>query len=289
MPLRHAPYADGPADFAIGLRPIAPAVWLEGEEADPAARKDPLFETARHLVWGETEGSRPGQQEALELVAAATRVEDRHDLPPLYAAARCVADDLCLMEKRDGAWTLTALSLSAGSFFTAAEALDKRLDELHGNRIATRIAGLAGIEEAVTLADLVIGAVLQPGAAAPKLVDRATVARMKRGAVVVDVAIDQGGCFATSRPTSHSQPTFVEEGVVHYCVTNMPGAVARTATLALTQATLPHVLALADQGWRAAVARDAHLRAGLNVVDGAVTCRPVAEALGLPWRDPATL
>jgi alanine dehydrogenase len=141
----------------------------------------------------------------------------------------------------------------------------------------------------VTQADLVIGAVLQPGAAAPKLVDRATVARMKRGAVVVDVAIDQGGCFATSRPTSHSQPTFVDEGVVHYCVTNMPGAVARTATLALTQATLPHVLALADQGWRAAVARDAHLRGGLNVVDGAITCRPVAEALSLPWRDPATL
>jgi alanine dehydrogenase len=164
----------------------------------------------------------------------------------------------------------------------------RRLDELHGNRIATRIAGLAAIEEAVTQADLVIGAVLQPGAAAPRLVDRATVARMKRGAVVVDVAIDQGGCFATSRPTSHSQPTFVEEGVVHYCVTNMPGAVARTATLALTQATLPHVLALADQGWRAAVARDAHLRAGLNVVEGAITCRPVAEALGLPWRDPAT-
>jgi alanine dehydrogenase len=165
----------------------------------------------------------------------------------------------------------------------------RRLDELHGNRIATRIAGLAAIEEAVTQADLVIGAVLQPGAAAPKLVDRATVARMKRGAVVVDVAIDQGGCFATSRPTSHSEPTFVEEGVVHYCVTNMPGAVARTATLALTQVTLPHVLALADEGWRAAVARDAHLRAGLNVVEGAVTCRPAAEALGLPWRDPATL
>jgi alanine dehydrogenase len=165
----------------------------------------------------------------------------------------------------------------------------RRLDELHGNRIATRIAGLQAIEEAVTQADLVIGAVLQPGAAAPRLVDRATVARMRRGAVVVDVAIDQGGCFATSRPTSHSQPTFVEEGVVHYCVTNMPGAVARTATLALAQATLPYVLALADQGWRAAVARGAHLRAGLNVVEGAVTCRPVAEALGLPWRDPATL
>jgi hypothetical protein len=132
MPLRHAPYADGPADFAIGLRPIAPEAWLEGEEADPVARKDPLFETARDLVWGETEGSRPGQQEALELVAAATRIEDRPDLPPLYAAARCVADDLCLMEKCDGAWTLTALSLSAGSFFTAAEALGKRLDALHG-------------------------------------------------------------------------------------------------------------------------------------------------------------
>ncbi|OJU09187.1 MAG: hypothetical protein BGN86_15640 [Caulobacterales bacterium 68-7] len=130
-PLRHAPYADGPPDFAIGLKPIAPEAWLEGGEPDPAARKDPLFAAARPLVWGEAEGSRPGQQEVLELISAVTPVEPRPDLPPLYAAARAVADDLCLMEKRGEAWTLTAVSLSAGSFFTAAEALGRRLDQLH--------------------------------------------------------------------------------------------------------------------------------------------------------------
>lgn len=163
------------------------------------------------------------------------------------------------------------------------------LDGRYGNRIATRVSGLQAIEESVATADLVIGAVLVPGAAAPRLVHRATVGRMRPGSVIVDVAIDQGGCFETSRPTSHSHPTFVEHGVVHYCVTNMPGAVARTSTLALTQATLPFVLAIADQGWSAAVARDPHLRAGLNVCRGEVTARAVADALGLAWRDPATL
>ena len=161
----------------------------------------------------------------------------------------------------------------------------RELDALHGNRIRTRTADAQAIEEAVLDADLVIGAVLEPGAAAPRLVDRATVARMKRGAVVVDIAIDQGGCFETSRPTSHTAPTFVDGGVVQYCVTNMPGAVARTSTLALTQATLPFVLRLAGRGWRNAVAADAHLRAGLQVCEGELTSRPVGEALGLPWRE----
>jgi alanine dehydrogenase len=161
----------------------------------------------------------------------------------------------------------------------------RELDALYGNRVRTLTANSQAIEEAVLDADLVIGAVLEPGAPAPRLVDRATVARMKPGAVVVDIAIDQGGCFETSRPTSHSAPTFVEGGVVHYCVTNMPGAVARTSTLALTQATLPHVLRLADRGWRAALAADPHLRAGLSVVEGQLASRPVAEALGLPWRE----
>lgn len=161
----------------------------------------------------------------------------------------------------------------------------RRLDALYGNRIVTRTAGAQAVEEAVLSADLVIGAVLLPGAAAPTLVHGDTVSRMKRGAVVVDVAIDQGGCFATSRPTSHIAPTYVEHGVVHYCVTNMPGAVARTSTFALTQATLPFVLALADQGWREAVTRDPHLRRGLNVCRGEVTCKAVADVLGYTWRD----
>ena len=137
-------------------------------------------------------------------------------------------------------------------------------------------------------ADLLIGAVLVPGAAAPKLVSRAMVASMKPGSVIVDIAIDQGGCCETSRPTSHSQPTYLEEGVTHYCVTNMPGAVARTSTFALNNATLPFVLALADKGWRKATTDDPHLRNGLNVHAGKLTCRPVAEALGLPFTPPET-
>ena len=135
-------------------------------------------------------------------------------------------------------------------------------------------------------ADLLIGAVLVPGAAAPKLVSRAMVATMKPNSVIVDIAIDQGGCCETSKPTSHSHPTYVDEGVIHYCVTNMPGAVARTSTFALNNATLPFALALADKGWRKAIADDPHLRNGLNVHDGKLTCRPVAEALGLPFIPP---
>jgi alanine dehydrogenase len=138
-------------------------------------------------------------------------------------------------------------------------------------------------------ADLLVGAVLVPGAAAPKLVTREMVASMKPNSVIVDIAIDQGGCCETSKPTSHSHPTYVEEGVIHYCVTNMPGAVARTSTFALNNATLPFALALADKGWRKAIAEDAHLRNGLNVHEGKVTCRPVAEALGLPFTSPDAL
>jgi alanine dehydrogenase len=138
-------------------------------------------------------------------------------------------------------------------------------------------------------ADLLVGAVLVPGAAAPKLVSREMVASMKPNSVIVDIAIDQGGCCETSKPTSHSNPTYVDEGVIHYCVTNMPGAVARTSTFALNNATLPFALALADKGWRKAIAEDQHLRNGLNVHEGKVTCRPVAEALGLPFTSPEGL
>ena len=124
-----------------------------------------------------------------------------------------------------------------------------------------------------------IGGVLIAGAAAPKLVTRKMVSEMKQGAVLVDVAIDQGGCFETSKPTTHSAPTYVVDGVVHYCVANMPGAVPRTSTYALNNATLPFVLALADKGWKHALADDPHLRNGLNIAFGKVTCAPVAEAL----------
>ncbi len=160
----------------------------------------------------------------------------------------------------------------------------KELDTEFGPRIHTLFSTTAAIDEAVTEADLVIGAVLVPGAAAPKLVTREMVRRMRPGSVMVDIAIDQGGCFETSRPTTHAAPTYVEEGVVHYCVTNMPGAVARTSTIALGNATLPFALALADKGWKQALIDDVHLRNGLNVHDGVITYAAVAHDLGLPSR-----
>ncbi|RVT81766.1 alanine dehydrogenase [Rhodobacteraceae bacterium CCMM004] len=144
----------------------------------------------------------------------------------------------------------------------------------------TRFSSRANLEERVTQADLVVGAVLVPGAAAPKLVSREMLSGMKKGAVLVDVAIDQGGCFETSRATTHADPTYVVEDVVHYCVANMPGAVARTSTYALNNVTLPHALAIADRGWQGALGADAHLRAGLNVWDGKVTHAAVARDLG---------
>jgi alanine dehydrogenase len=161
-----------------------------------------------------------------------------------------------------------------------------QLDSELGGRVTTLYATREAIEASVLDADLVIGAVLVPGAATPKLVDRASLKRMKRGTVLVDVAIDQGGCFETSHPTTHDAPTYIEEGVVHYCVANMPGAVARTSTFALGNATLPFVLALAEQGWRRALNRDRHLCAGLNIAAGKVTHPAVAQALGLKFTHP---
>ena len=143
------------------------------------------------------------------------------------------------------------------------------------------------ILELIASADLVIGAVLIPGAAAPKLVQREDLATMQPGAVLVDVAIDQGGCFETSKPTTHADPTYVVDDVVHYCVANMPGAVARTSTYALNNATLPHLIRLADLGVKAALQADPNLLAGLNVARGEVTCQPVAEAQALDYRPAA--
>jgi len=166
----------------------------------------------------------------------------------------------------------------------------KELDFRFGGRLRTLYATTDTIEREVHAADLVVGAVLIPGATAPKLVTREMVRGMRPGSVLVDISIDQGGCFETSRPTTHADPVYVEEGVTHYCVTNMPGAVARTSTLALNNATLPFVLALAGQGWAAAVREDKHLLAGLNVHAGRLTYEAVGESLGLPWTSPeATL
>jgi alanine dehydrogenase len=165
----------------------------------------------------------------------------------------------------------------------------RQLDLVFGNRVQTMYSNAHTIEEAVLDADLVIGGVLVPGAAAPKLVTRAMVAKMKQGAVVVDVAIDQGGCFETSHPTTHEAPTFVVDGVVHYCVANMPGAVARTSTFALNNATIGHAVALADKGWAKALSANPHLKNGLNVCQGKVTYEAVAHALGYDYVPADTL
>ena len=165
----------------------------------------------------------------------------------------------------------------------------RQLDLIFGNRISTKFSNAHAIEEAVLDADLVIGGVLIPGAAAPKLVTADMVSRMKQGAVVVDVAIDQGGCFETSHPTTHTEPTFVVDGVVHYCVANMPGAVARTSTFALNHATIGHAIELADKGWKQALKDSVHLRNGLNVALGQVTYAAVAQDLGYPYVEAETL
>jgi len=165
----------------------------------------------------------------------------------------------------------------------------KELDLQFGSRLKTVYATRDAVEEHVVEADLVIGAVLVPGAEAPKLVTRAMLSKMKRGAVLVDVSIDQGGCFETSRATTHAEPTYVVDGVVHYCVANMPGAVARTSAIALNNATLGYAVALADQGWRQALAADPHLRAGLNICQGQVTHPAVAQALGRSYVAPESV
>ena len=159
----------------------------------------------------------------------------------------------------------------------------RQLDLIFGNRITTVYSNAHSVEEAVLDADLVVGGVLVPGAAAPKLVSRDMISRMKKGAVIVDVAIDQGGCFETSHATTHAEPTYVVDGVVHYCVANMPGAVARTSTFALNNATIGHAVALANKGWKQALRDDAHLKNGLNVANGHVTYEAVARDLGYAY------
>jgi len=157
------------------------------------------------------------------------------------------------------------------------------LDEHFGGRVITLPSNTVTIGETVATADVLIGAVLETGAKAPKLVTREMIQAMKPGSVIVDVSIDQGGCIETSRPTTHSDPVYVVEGVIHYCVSNMPAAVASTATLALTNATLPYIIALADKGLMGALRSLPALAKGLNLHKGMVTCQPVAESLGLPY------
>lgn len=180
-----------------------------------------------------------------------------------------------------------AIALGMGAHVTVLDrSLDvlRRLEVQFGGRVQTVFSTHDALARLLPRADLVIGAVLVAGAAAPKLVTRAMLATMQPGAVLVDIAIDQGGCFETSHATTHAQPTFVVDGIVHYCVANMPGAVARSSTFALNNATLPFAIALADAGLDA-LRCDPHLRAGLNVHEGHITCEPVARAHDLPYRD----
>ncbi|NMF87973.1 alanine dehydrogenase [Aromatoleum petrolei] len=173
------------------------------------------------------------------------------------------------------------MAVGLGADVTVADrSLDRlrRLDEFFAGRIRTRHATGGAIESLVLKADLTIGAALLPGARTPRLVPRDWLARMQPGSVLVDVSIDQGGCFESSHPTTHADPTYVVDGIVHYCVANMPGAVARTSSFALNSATLPFVLALADKGWQLATAEDPHLGAGVNVDAGRIVCPAVAEA-----------
>lgn len=163
------------------------------------------------------------------------------------------------------------------------------LDDIFSGRVYTLASNSYNVSHAVQKADLVIGGVLIPGAAAPKIVTKAMVSKMKRGAVIVDVAIDQGGCIETARPTTHSDPSYVVDGVVHYCVTNMPAAVPNTSTLALTNATFPYVMRLAQMGAAAAIQADSGLRDGVNTFQGVLTCKPVAESQNKPWKPVADL
>ncbi|WP_174874066.1 alanine dehydrogenase [Vogesella oryzae] len=162
----------------------------------------------------------------------------------------------------------------------------KEIDSIYQGRIKTLMSNAANIEESIRDADMVVGAVLIPGAAAPKLVSRPMLKNMKTGAVLVDVAIDQGGCFETSRATTHQEPTYIVDGIVHYCVANMPGGVARTSTMALTNATLPYALELANKGWSEALTANPHLRNGLNICRGQVTYAAVAQDLGYDYVEP---
>jgi alanine dehydrogenase len=179
-----------------------------------------------------------------------------------------------------------AMAMGLGADVTILEKSTERMEELvvrFGTQLKTLYSTQGAVEDECADADLVIGGVLIPGAAAPKLISRKMLASWKKGAVLVDVAIDQGGCAETSRPTTHAQPTYDVDGIIHYCVANMPGGVARTSTYALNNATLPFALAIAGKGWKKALSDDAHLRNGLNVADGKVTYKAVADDLGYAY------
>jgi alanine dehydrogenase len=176
------------------------------------------------------------------------------------------------------------LGVRVSIFDVQAERL-RYLHDITQGHIATFISNRMTIEEEISDADLVVGAVLIPGAQAPKLVTRQMLSRMRPGSAIVDVSVDQGGCFETARPTTHEHPTYIEEGVVHYCVANIPGAYPRTSTIALTNATFPYIVQIADQGYEKALTENEHLRRGLNLIDGKIVCDGVAQSFGMACID----
>lgn len=175
------------------------------------------------------------------------------------------------------------------TIFERSQSRMRFLDDYFKGRARVIYSNSENIEQMLPKADMIIGSVLVPGGSAPKLITKDMLKSMQLGTVLIDIAIDQGGCFETSRPTTHSDPTYVEEGILHYCVANMPGAVPLTSALALNTAVLPYATMIANAGWQKALNSDQHLRAGLNVCSGYVTCREVAEALDLPYRSPSDL
>ena len=181
------------------------------------------------------------------------------------------------------------MAVGLGAQVTILDLSSDRLKELSnkfGDKVSTRVSSKQLINELVVESDLVIGAVLVAGAAAPKLVTIEHVKQMRPGSVMVDISIDQGGCFETSKPTTHAEPTYIVDDVVHYCVTNMPGAVPRTSTFALTNETLPFIKSLANSGWQNALKNDEHLKNGLNVHAGSINFEAVADELGYPYKSP---
>ena len=181
------------------------------------------------------------------------------------------------------------MAVGLGAQVTILDLSSDRLNKLSnkfGDKVSTRVSSKELINELVIESDLVIGAVLVAGAAAPKLVTKEHVKQMRPGSVMVDISIDQGGCFETSKPTTHAEPTYIVDDVVHYCVTNMPGAVPRTSTFALTNETLPFIKSLANSGWQNALKNDGHLKKGLNVHAGSINFEAVADELGYPYKSP---
>ena len=181
------------------------------------------------------------------------------------------------------------MAVGLGAQVTILDLSSDRLNKLSnkfGDKVSTRVSSKELINELVIESDLVIGAVLVAGAAAPKLVSKEHVKQMRPGSVMVDISIDQGGCFETSKPTTHAEPTYIVDDVVHYCVTNMPGAVPRTSTFALTNETLPFIKSLANSGWQNALKNDGHLKKGLNVHAGSINFEAVADELGYPYKSP---